>query len=409
MKLGAPGFIGARLRQARESRGLSALALSDLIGKSTTAIYQYENGEHAPRPDVAQKLADILRLPEAFFRKPLLREEPGTVFYRSMAAATMGARTRAERRYEWLQEIVSYLREYVQFPQVNIPSFEVPDEAVRFSPEEIDDYAQQCRRFWNLGDGPIGNVVQLLENNGVIVTREELGAEKLDAFSEYCLDDQTPYVFLGADKNVACRSRFDAAHELGHLILHRKIKKAAIHRSIEHQLLEEQADRFAGAFLLPAQIFANELYSATLDAFKIIKSKWGLSIGMQLVRAGQLNFIPDEQVKRLWMAYSRRRWRKFEPFDDTLKVEEPCLLRLSFELIINEKLQTRNGILSALPLSAHDIESLAGLQDGFFTQQEPVASPLIRVLPTRASHQSQPVGTTGQILNFPQGPRRSKG
>ena len=130
---------------------------------------------------------------------------------------------------------------------------------------------------------------------------------------------------------------------------------------------------------------------------------------MQLVRAGQLNFIPDEQVKRLWMAYSRRRWRKFEPLDDTLKVEEPCLLRLSFELIIKEKLQTRDGILSALPLSAHDIESLAGLQEGFFTQQESVAFPPIRVLPTRASHQSQPAGTTGQILNFPQGPRRSKG
>jgi Zn-dependent peptidase ImmA (M78 family)/transcriptional regulator with XRE-family HTH domain len=408
MKPGTPGFNGARLRQAREARSFTALALADLIGKSPAAIYQYENGEHSPMPDVTQRIAEALKLPESFFRRPLYREQTGAIFYRSMAAATKSARARAERRYEWLQEIVAYLREFVQLPPVNIPTFDVPEEPVRLSPEQIEDYALQCRRFWNMGDGPIGSVVQLLENNGVIIAREELGAEKLDAFSEYFSGDGTPYIFLAADKNVACRSRFDAAHELGHLVLHRRIKRSVISRTIEHRLIEEQAHRFAAALLLPAQSFGSEFYSATLDALKIIKSKWRTSIAMSLVRAEQLNFISEDQAKRLWMMYSRRRWRKQEPLDDLIEVEHPHLLRLSFELILNERLQTRDAILSALPFPAHDIESLAGLLHGFLTDNKDSVLPPVRVLSTRPRQGPAAANSPGQVIEFPQGQSRNK-
>ena len=46
---------------------------------------------------------------------------------------------------------------------------------------EIEEIATDVRRFWNLGDGPISNVTLLLENNGAIVTRTEMGADNLDA------------------------------------------------------------------------------------------------------------------------------------------------------------------------------------------------------------------------------------
>ena len=400
MKTGTPGFIGGRLRQAREAREVSALALANLIVKSSTAVYQYESGAHSPRPEVTQKIAEVLHVPEELFRRPMLREVPGTIFYRSMASTLESVRTRVERRYEWLQEIVTYLRTLVELPPVNLPLFDVPAEPVRFSSEQIEDYAVQARRFWNMGDGPIANVLALLENNGVIVVREEIGADKLDAFSEYCPDDNTPYIFLAADKNVACRARFDIAHELGHLILHRNMRKGQISLGPEHRLIEEQADRFAGAFLLPEKAFASDLYSATLDAFKIIKGKWAVSIAMQIVRAEQLGFISNEQAKRFWMNYSRRQWRKHEPLDDTFEVEQPQLLRLGFELIVNERLQTREQIRRSIPLSPHDVESLAGLPSGYLTESENANLPPVRVLHPREGTTAP--DTTGQVIQFPE-------
>ena len=398
MKTGTLGFIGGRLRQAREAREVSALALANLIAKSSTAVYQYESGQHSPQPEVTRKIAEVLHVPEELFRRPMLREEPGTIFYRSMESALESVRTRVERRYEWLRDIVMYLRNLVELPSLNIPLFDVPAEPVKFSSEQIEDYAEQTRRFWNLGDEPISNVLGLLENNGVIVTREEIGGDKLDAFSEYCPDDQTPYIFLAADKNIACRARFDVAHELGHLVLHRKMKKG-ISRGPEHKLLEEQADRFAGAFLLPQKPFASDLYSATLDAFQIIKGKWAVSIAMQIVRSEQLGFISNEQAKRFWMNYSRRQWRKCEPLDERYEVEQPQTLRLAFELLVNERLQTRDQIRANISLSPHDIESLAGLLPGYLTESDEAILPPVRALNPRRG--TKATDTAGQVIQFP--------
>lgn len=407
MKPGTPGFIGDRLRQAREARGLTALSLADLIGKSPAAIYQYENGDHSPHPDVMGKISNVLHLSEGFFRRPIYRKNPRTIFYRSMAAATKGARNRVEKRYEWLQEIVAYLLNFVQLPIVNIPNFNVPNDPLRLSTEEIEEFAVATREFWKLGQGPIGNLVQLLENNGVIVAREELGADTLDAFSEYCLEDGLPYIFLSADKAIGCRSRFDAAHELGHLILHQKINKSAISRPVDFQVLEKQANRFAGAFLLPTESFAAEFYSSTLDALKIIKGKWRVSIAMALYRAEELGFIPTEQAKKLWITYSRRRWKKEEPLDDQIKIETPCLISLGIQLLINDRIQTREQILSALELPAHDIESLAGLPSGYLSQPSSAQLPPIKVLPTYSIPAGQGLSKNpGQIVQFPHNHRQ---
>ena len=402
MKPGTPGFIGARLRQAREARGLTALSLADLIGKSPAAIYQYENGSHSPHPDVMEKITNALQLREGFFRRPINREKPGAIFYRSMASATKGARNRAEKRYEWLREIVAYLINYVQLPIVNLPKLEVPTDPLRLSFEEIEELALATRHFWNCGLGPIGNLVRLFENNGIIVAREELGAETLDAFSEYCTDDGLSYMFLAADKSIACRSRFDAAHELGHLILHQKVDRSAITRPVEHQLLERQANRFAGAFLLPAESFAAEFYSSTLDALRIVKEKWHVSIAMSLYRAEELKFIPVDQAKKLWITYSRRRWRKQEPLDDQIQIEVPSLLSISIQLLIEEQIRTKEQILSSLDLPAHDLESLANLPQGYFSQQSQLQMPQIRIRPTDSIQLGErPVQTTGQIIQFP--------
>jgi Zn-dependent peptidase ImmA (M78 family)/transcriptional regulator with XRE-family HTH domain len=398
---GTPGFIGERLREAREARNLTAIALAEIIGVTRQAVSQYESSI-SPRPEIMKKISEVLGLPESFFRRRIVRAESGTIFYRSMSSTTKSARLRAERRFGWFMEIVEYLNAYLELPRVNFPELNLPDNPVRISMEEIEEIALQVRQFWNLDDGPIGSMVSLLENNGAIVFRDELEAETLDAFSTFS-SDGIPYICLGSDKNVCVRSRFDAAHELGHLILHRTINRALLTKKVEYRLLEDQAHRFAGAFLFPSEQFAVEFYSATLDTFKLLKPKWKVSIGMMIQRATDLDLISTEKAKHLWITYTRRKWRNAEPFDDEFEVEYPRLTKRSFEMLINEKIKTPEDILNQLPFNPHDIEKLVN-SNGLLTRKAAVNDPPVRIL-NFPGHSRQNITPTtnkpGDILKFP--------
>lgn len=374
MKTGSPGFIGARLKEARQARGLTAAALAEIIGVTRSAVSHYERGEQSPRPDVMRNIEETLNLPPQFFWRIPAKHRVRNLFWRSLSAATKCARTMAESRYLWLEDIVEYIREFVDFPSVNFPDFVVPQKPASISVELVEELAGKTRRFWKLGQGAISNVVWLLENNGAIITRTKLEANTLDAFSEWQSAEGRPYFILGADKNVAARSRFDIAHELGHIILHRNVDGVCIGRHADHKLLEQQANRFAGAFLLPEHSFMSDFFSPSLDTFQALKPKWGVSIQLMIHRAQDLDLISTSQAERLWINCSRRGWRVSEPLDDQLPIEEPRLLRRSFEMLVSEQVQSRAEMRSALPYSATDIEELAGLRTGFFEEQPVVVS-----------------------------------
>jgi Zn-dependent peptidase ImmA (M78 family) len=167
------------------------------------------------------------------------------------------------------------------------------------------------------------------------------------------------------------RSRYDVAHELGHLLLHRNLDRATLEKKAEFNEVEKQAHRFAAAFLLPAESFARELYSIAPDSFRALKLKWAVSIQMMTMRAEDLDLISTEQKTRLFMHYSRRGWRTQEPLDDQLPVEQPRLIRKAVELLVSERVQSRAEILDALPYAANDIEELAGLPRGFLAEEQP--------------------------------------
>src|SRR5262249_5653200 len=158
------------------------------------------------------RMSEKLNLPVRFFLRQPTSRILKTIFYRSMSAATKRERLRAERRYDWLREIVGLLRHFVRFPEVNFPQFELSSDPTRITDSQIEELEAETRRAWGLAQGPISNVTWLLENRGAVVTRCELGAATLDAFSEWNCADSTPYVFLSSGKESAARSRFDTAH-----------------------------------------------------------------------------------------------------------------------------------------------------------------------------------------------------
>ena len=395
MRIGTPGFVGSRLTEAREASGLTLTSLAQLVNVNVASISQYEHGRQSPSPEVMEAICDKLNFDLRFFQKPPVEHQADNINFRSNSSATKTARTKAGRRFGWAKEINWYLREYLDMPPFNIPVFSMPEPENLMS-GQIEEAAEQCRIFWQLGLEPIEDVVLVLENNGVVMVRTALEAETLDAFSQWCVQDATPYIVLSSDKGSAVRSRFDAAHELGHLILHRNVESRKINNAATHRLMEQQAHRFAAAFLLPATTFTNDVWAPTLDGFSSMKKYWKASIGTMISRCEQLEILSEDQARRCWIGMGRKGWRTQEPFDNLLIPEQPRLLKRSIHLLVDEGIKSREQIVAELRLPAAEIEDLTGLPRGYFSGLNVMQS-----LEPRIKQSEEGAIGRGGILEFP--------
>jgi Zn-dependent peptidase ImmA (M78 family)/DNA-binding XRE family transcriptional regulator len=364
MRPGTPGFIYQRLTEAREARAMTALSLADIVGVTSAAMSQYENGHQTPSPEVLRRISVALNVPVHRFTMPVQAREYGTFNFRCMASATKRARQRALRRYEWLRELCEYIQRSIKFKPVNLPEVDTPNDPAKLSVDRIEEIAIETREFYRLGGGPIGNMTELLENNGVIVSMFDLEAETLDAFSEWGESQPRPFIVLSSSKLSAVRSRFDAAHELAHLLLHRRVPRSAANQNDCFNLMEDQAHRFASAFLLPANEFCEALYAPSLEAMRTMKQRWRVSISAMIMRATDLRLIGDDNRKKLFANMARRKWRTHEPYDDELAVERPTYLRRCIEVLLER------GMIGPLDMTAQtgiplsDVEQLTGLPAG---------------------------------------------
>ena len=367
MRLGVAGFQPARLAQARMARGMTQIALGSMIGRTSGTLSKWESGEQQPESGALERLSQSLGMPASWFLKPVPNYGDGVCFFRSTAAATKSAQAIAQVRLKWLNEISLTLQQWLEWPGIDLPTLDQIDHK-NISEEDIEKAAALCRETWKLGLGPISNMMLVLENAGVICTREELGYTRMDGASQWFQTDGRPYVFLSADKANGVRSRFDAAHELGHLVLHRSV--SGLDFTKRNPEIERQAHRFASAFLLPAEAFAAEVSRPSLDTFLTLKPRWKVSVAAMIVRCTDLGIIDDAYATRLWKNYSARGWRKGEPLDDSILIEEARLLPRAIDLMLSSGVFDKAGVVLTLGLSQSDIESLCGLSLGYLSEPE---------------------------------------
>ncbi len=378
----SPGFVGSKLREARESHQITATTLAQLLTLSATAVSAYENGHYSPTPEVLEKIAKTLNQKiEFFFRQEEdpVAEAHQTIFERSRSSTTISTRRRARHRRKWLREMMQYLDQFVTLPAPNVPS--IDQHWLKLDGAAIEDAARNARRFWNLGDGPISNVTLLAEKNGIIMAMVPMNAANLDAFSTWDHIDKRPYIVLGTDIPSPFRTRYSVCHELGHLVLHRDVTPLEFRDRRYFKLIESQADRFAAAFLAPAATFSADIIAPTLDVFRTLKSRWRVSIKMMVHRAQELGILDRADARSMYVSYNRRGWNRQEPLDDSTEVENACLVRRAFEAVVENNVLERSQIVAALPFNRDDIEELAGLPHGYL-DEESAYNEAIRALGT---------------------------
>lgn len=360
-------LIPGRLTEARLARGLNQTELASAIGVSRQAISSYEQGDKAPEPSTMRSLVEELKQPLGYFTgtSPETFGPFSTNFFRKTGADTKKRNAACAIHARWFAQTAYAFDGVANFPTVDLPSFEpARADGSLYDEDEIEDIAEQVRQHFGLGLGPISNVVRLLETKGVIVCRLEMVGENVEAFSFW--SGSRPFVFLASDKSSGARARFDAAHELGHLVLHRWIGPEEIEDKDRLKQIESEADRFASAFLLPRKSFPNEIYSPRIMAFVDLKRRWKVSIQAMVYRCRDLGIFDDQQVTNLYKQISFKKWRKSEPLDGDggIPLEQPLLLGKVADLVISSGALARDELLSKLRLSPSIIERLAGLPAG---------------------------------------------
>jgi Zn-dependent peptidase ImmA (M78 family)/DNA-binding XRE family transcriptional regulator len=362
MKRGVVNFVPSRLSQARSRRGFKKKDLANELGVSGEALRSYENGDASPLPDKVRRMSEVLDFPEPFFSTPTLKVGSPHVFWRDLKSVTKSSREAVDARVVFACEVFSVLDDYVEFPELNLPKPKLPEHWSDITDYDIEAAAEACRLDWGLGEYPIPDMTLAVENIGIPVLAPVIDNRKQSGFAHW--DEVTGRPFIGHNKRdtTAARARFNLAHELGHILLHRSVSKEDLTDAEIFNYIERQAHRFAGALLFPRNAFYREVRYASLSVFSLLKRDWNIAITAQIIRAKQLGIIDANRAKSLFIAAGREGYRsaKGEPYDDTTPIEEPRMLRRAVDALEDAGEMHLEILKHRIPLPREEVQELVG-------------------------------------------------
>jgi Zn-dependent peptidase ImmA (M78 family) len=275
---------------------LNKKELADRCGVAQRTLVRWEKRQTDPTPQNVDAFARVLDYPKAFFFGPDI-DEPDNKFasFRSQTSMSAAVRDAALAAGTIGFLIADWVGDRFDLPEVKLPDLRLYD------PESA---ARTLRQEWTLGEKPISNMIQLLESKGVRVFSLAENTAKVNAYSLWRRDK--PYVLLNTFKSAEC-SRFDAAHELAHLVLHQD-------GSVTGRSAEDQANKFASAFLMPKSDVISVLPRVHhLQQLIVAKTRWKVSLAALNYRVHKLGIITDWKNRDFCIEISKRDYNKNEP------------------------------------------------------------------------------------------------
>lgn len=339
-------FNATRLVLARKRRRMTCKDLAERSGLSAMTISRLENGDNFPDDSTVSKVATALEFPrEFFFARDIDTVATDAVSFRSLSKMSAKERDAAISAGMLGLELSTWIE-----AKFSLPRPKLLDLSSESDPEAS---ARSMRQHWGIGERPIGNMVGLLETHGVRVFSLSENTASVDAFSFW--RDDKPFVFLNNFKT-AERSILDAAHELGHLVMHRHAGPNPDRVENDDRATEREANAFASAFLMPANDVRSRM-PRFIDADAVIKLKarWRVSAMAMSYRLHQLNVISDWQYKTLCIELGKRGYRSSEPVGierETSLVWKKVLSQLWTERI------SKNEIARQLLIPLDELEGL---------------------------------------------------
>jgi Zn-dependent peptidase ImmA (M78 family)/DNA-binding XRE family transcriptional regulator len=332
-------FNPSRLDLARKRRRYTATLLAQRAGIAPVTLSRIVNGKQSPDEETVEKLVQALGFPREFFDG----EEIDPIDGSAASFRSLKSMTARERDAAIAAGSLAYLMSDWVKARFNLPTTDLLDLGYESDPQAA---ARTLRQHWAIGEKPIGNVIKLLETKGIRIFSLAENTKSVDAFS--CWRNAEPYIFLNTFKS-AERSRYDAAHELGHLILH---KHGGPRRGRNSEF---EANTFAGAFLMPhADVLAVIPYVTSLNDIVRAKKRWGVSVAALAYRLHDMGMVSDWQYRTLCIQINRR-YGNQEP--EGLNPERSAIWQMVLTELWKEGV-SRNHIAAQLHLPHDEIENL---------------------------------------------------
>jgi Zn-dependent peptidase ImmA (M78 family)/transcriptional regulator with XRE-family HTH domain len=338
--------------------------LAKRIGLTEKSVSNYEAGTQEPEGGTLKKLSEALRFPEAFFfgDDPEV-PTPDVASFRSLSKMTASQRDSALGAGAIALLLNDWIESRFQLPGPDVPDLGREGGSVacaggdqesrepeaypsRASAQDPEVAAGMLRAHWGIGELPVKNMIALLESKGIRVFSLAIDAREVDAFSMW--KGGCPYIFLNTFKS-AEHCRFDAAHELGHLVLHQ-------HAQPQGPDLEREANAFASAFLMPkSSVLANAPRSATLPSLIRHKKHWLVSVAALNYRLHALGLTTDWTYRTLCIQLAQAGYRVKEP--ESINHEKSLVLEKVFSALREEGL-SKVDVARQLSIAPEEINEL---------------------------------------------------
>lgn len=346
-----PKISGEQLRLARLAHGFSLEEVGDMVGATRQFIQQLETGSRAPSDEIVAALRDALGVSTTFLSQPISSTvRPEQCHFRGHITRPASVTSQVLARGTILDSFVAAMELHLELPPVSFP--DLPAD----SAEEIEQAAEEARRYWGLGTtGPITSMMRVVENAGAIVTYFGDLSERVDAFS---MDRRRPVIVRSSTKESLCRQRFDFAHECGHLIMHRGIQTG-------DRITEDQAHRFASAFLFPRGAVLREFprgRSINWKALYELKLRWKMSVRAIIRRGYDLKLLTAAQYRTANIHLVKSGQAKVEKYDDdvSMPVEQPELLPMALQALENAVPGGARAVAAEIGLTPFMFERITG-------------------------------------------------
>jgi len=312
-----------RIKAARELLGISQEELASASELSQGLISQLERGQKPATERVLQAIARGTGLPWRFFTKDVGPSTTDSLRFRKYRTASAKDTARAHRTFVELAFAAGELMDWAGQPTPLLPDTATESYAC----DDIEDLALATRLALALDEGePIRHLTRALERASIPIAPivfTDLGRDEGDeiaAVGHFGLSSRSSErarANIGYFPSSGDRQRFTLAHEVGHLVLHSGSTVTGGE--------EREADRFAGALLMPRPVAARVLTKdLNLRDFAHLKAAWGMSIQALVMRAYHLGVIDEDRRTSLYKQISARGWRREEPV--VVRNEAPALL-----------------------------------------------------------------------------------
>ncbi len=335
-------FNMGRFDLARQRRGLTKRELAHRLEVTDRTVSNWYSNQEVDEK-ILEKAAEILDFPINFFYgREVEKIQVESVSFRALTKMTARKRDMAISQTILAEMISDWIDQNFELPLPNVPDLhelrsdfstatigsldEADENDVRYYLEY--SYPEACadtvRKAWGLGEQPIPNLIALLESKGIRVFSLTDAAQDVDACCRWT--SGRPFIFLNTSRT-AERCRFDLAHELGHLVMHK-------HGIIEGIHVEQEANAFASAFLMPRRsLLANPLRIPSLKSILSKKEIWQVSAAALTYRYNKLGIITDWNATSIYKQLAQR-GRNNEP--NPIPHESSLLLDKVFQALAQE-------------------------------------------------------------------------